>query len=209
MIALWIIGSILVLLALILLLPVSVWVQAREAFVCQIKFAGVPLFRSDKAKKPEKQKPSEKKQKPEKKAKKTFPFKDTLQRLREQEGFSGTVKAVCALAGRIFSHIKGFLRHIKFRKVVLDITVASDDAARTAIEYGAVCQAVYPVAAYIETLGAAVKKIDVRSDFETGKSRFGFELQADMQIIFLLIAALKILREIKKFVSEKDKNERK
>ena len=93
-----------------------------------------------------------------------------------------------------------FLKTVKFRKVEVGITVASDDAAKTAIEYGAVCSAVYPVLSLLYSkANIKYKQIDIKSDFNTEKSIFMISLTVNLQIIFLIITGIKVFKEYKDF----------
>ena len=96
--------------------------------------------------------------------------------------------------------IKKQLRHIKITRLCLGINVATDDAALTAIYYGAVCSAVYPILSLLDSLSnIAFKQIDIRADFESAKPDFAFSARVKLRLFFLLAAALAALAEFNKF----------
>ncbi len=210
MIFLLISGIILALLLLILFLPVEIFISFKEAFKVKIKFFGIKVFEIE----PESQEKNDKaldkvseknaQKDTENKAKKIF------SRLKERLGFTGAVKEIFKLLLDCLTHIKSLLRHIKINKIRLNIAVASDDAAKTAIEYGTVCSAVYPVLALLDTVpNIGLKEINIRSDFEGSECDFSFSLQIGIQIFFALISAFKIYKEYRNFVIRNEENERK
>ena len=215
MTALIIVAIIFLIIIAILFLPVTVNIRFYEDLFLKVKFFGIKVYEitpDDKKEKNETEKTAEsEKEKPQKKENSFLnTAKGTFSRLKKEKGFVGAVKEIMGFAGRVLSHIKKLLRHINICKVKLDIVVASSDAAKTAIDYGIVCQAVYPVAAMLNTCAKiGFKEINVKSDFESEKCDFGFAATVKMQIFYLIIAAFKIFSEYKNFVTEKNENERK
>lgn len=199
-IALIIIAVILLLLIAVLFLPISVFIKFKDDFFLKIRFFGFKIFeiepKKDIQKKPSDDKVSDKKA--EKDVSKTS--KQIFLKLKEKLGFMGAVKELLRFANDLLSHIKRLLRNIKIKRVCLNVTVAADDAATTAIEYGAVCAAVYPVTAALSGCAdIGFKQINVKSDFESKKPDFWFEATASMNVFNLLIAAFKTYSEYKKF----------
>ncbi len=214
MIALIILGALLILILLIFFLPVNVFVSFKNDFFVKIKFAGIKLFEIPKEK--DKSKTSKSDKKPEKKSvqKAEQPVfkqsKELFLFLKEKYGFFGAVKKVLLFLGNILTHIKKLLRHIKIEKIKLAITVSGDDAASTAIEYGKVCSAAYPVLSFLDSFSSiSFKQIDINSDFTENKKEFEFSLNVKLQIIYMLIAAFKIYSEYKNFTLKENYNERK
>ena len=198
MFALYILAIILILIILGLLLPVRVILAYTEDFSVAVKFAGITVFSGKKKEQP--QKNNQKQEKPKEKPKKTEYLKTSFQKLKQKYGFSGAVKEIFCFLNRCIKHLGWFLKTVKFRKVQLGITVASDDAAKTAIEYGAVCSAVYPVLSlFYSKANIKYKQIDIKSDFNTEKSSFMFSLTVNLQIIFLIITGIKVFKEYKDF----------
>lgn len=203
MIALYIIGGLLLLIIAIFLLPVSVFAEYKDDFLVKVKLAGITLFTTDKQE--EKPQTQEALQEKPKEKKEGF-FKE----LEKKMGFTGAVREVFGFARDCLLHIKKLLRHIYFKKVCLNITVASEDAAQTAIEYGAVCSAVYPTLALLDSYGnIKFKQINVESDFNGKKCDFEFSATATVKILFLIAAAFGIFSEYKKFNARMSEDERK
>ncbi len=198
-----IIGIILLLFAAVLFLPVSVFIKFKEDFFLKIRFAGIKVFEIE----PKRDLPKRKVKKSADKVSDKKAESKTLDEtkrlfsvLKKRYGFTGAVKEVLRFAGDILAHIKSFLRHIKIKKVELDITVAAEDAAATAIEYGAICSAVYPVTAALSACAKiGFRSINVKSDFDGKESDFWFSMVVKLNIFCLLIVAFRAYSEYKKF----------
>ena len=190
----------------VLFIPVVVDLEYTDDFKFKISFLKITLFSSEKEKKADRKKSSDKH-----KGKKSSVLRDAkayFKKVKNKKGFTGAVKEVMRLISNIFSHIKWLLRYINICKVRLNINVGTPDAALTAIEYGSVCSAVYPVTAMLDSVAhIGFKEINVNADFENSKSDFGFKARVKMQIVYLLICAFKIYRTLKKFITENIENE--
>ncbi len=200
MIALIIIGIVLLLIIGVLFLPLCVSIDFKNDFFVKIYFSGLKVYEI----KPEETKQENLKKSTEKKEKKPSIF----EKFKKKYGFSGAVKEFFEFFKAVLSHTKKFLRHIKFDKVKIFVKVATDDAAKTAIEYGAVCSVVYPVLAELSTLAKIkYKKIDISSDFESKTSKFNFSLKIRLYIFYCLITAYKLYKEYKKFTARIETDE--
>ena len=210
MIALIIIAVLLLIIAAVLFLPLDAIIEFKDDFFFKLKFSGIGIFKlnPDKKKKEEKtenNQPSNKTTR-EKENKASTYFK----KLKEKHGFSGTIKLLLGFLRDLIPHIRKLLKHIKIRNVVIDIIIAEDDAAKTAIEYGGVCAVAYPVLSGLESVaGVKYKAINIKSDFEGQNSSFAFKGDIRTRIIFLLIALIKVYSEYKKFTARIEKDERK
>lgn len=198
-----IIGAFLLLVLLILFLPFSVMVDVEKQFSLKIKMLGIKLYEM----KPDSDeklptKTAEEKSKTNKKPNENS-VTDIFARIKKEQGFVAAVKAGMDLASRMLKNVKRFLRHISIEKIRLGITVASDDAAKTAIDYGIVCQAVYPVTAVLNSFAnVKFKEINVTSDFQSAKPSFRFAATVKMRIFYLIVIALKCYNEWKNFLTE-------
>ena len=205
MIALIILCALILLVLLILFVPINLHLSYKEEFRLKIKFFGVKVFEFPSKKKTTKTKEKENEQNNfSNAAKGLFGF------LKETYGFSTAVKKVLKLFYDMLAHIKILLRHIKVKNIRLLIVVSGDDAASTAIEYGKVCSAAYPVIAFLDCFrGIDFKKIDIVSDFEENKKEFEFSLNVKIQVLYMLISAYKIYSDYKNFTLKENYNERK
>lgn len=199
-----IILSVLAFAVIICFLPVSAKMEYDEDFAFSARVAGIKVYDSrNEEKKPKKPKEAieKKPKKPKKEVLKGLNFK----KLTKRYGFTGAVKRLMGLAGGIFTHIKKFLRHIKFRKTKLKVVVSAENAADTAIYYGEVCAAVYPVLALLESLAdVGFKKVDVSADFAENKPCFNFETVILTNLLYLILGFFGAYSEYKKFLDEEE-----
>lgn len=204
MIVLYIIGAILLLILLLLFLPVSAHIKFVDDFFLKIKFAGIKVFEIE-PKEAEEKKPQSSDTVSDKKAENAAVSegKKLFSLLKEKYGFLGAVKSVFGFLENVFAHIKKLLKHIKICRVKVKLVVAGEDAAQTAVEYGAVCSAAYPVLAMLDSCaGIGIKNIDIRSDFTSQKPEFGFSAVIVTRIFFMLIAAYRIYKEYTHYKGE-------
>lgn len=207
MIAFIIIGAVILVLLAILFLPISVGVTFRDSFIIKIRFAGIKLYEID-TDKEKTEKPTDEPEGKEKKPKAEKPsFFDDL---KKKYGFTGAVKEILRFAEDLLTHIKRLLRHIIINKVQLNLTVAADDAATTALEYGAICAAAYPVLALLSGVAKIkYKAININSDFNSMEPKFDFALNVKTRIFFLGVTAWGAYKEYTKFRERLEDNERK
>ena len=203
MIAVYIIGAVLLIIGVLLFLPLNVGLKYENDFYLKIKFAGIRVFGIEPQKKA-KYKHEKTDTVTDEKAEKTTTeeAKKFFEKLKKKYGFTGALKSVFGFAFKILSQLKSMLKHIKVNKLKLKILIAGEDAAATAVEYGVVCSAVYPVMALLDSCnGINVKNIDVRSNFETSECEFAFSFSLRIAVIYLLFSAWKIYKEYKNYMS--------
>lgn len=192
MLALYIIGGILLLIALILLLPITAQIKFDNDFFFKIKFLGITVYKPKEKKKKSKKEKGE--QKPKEKEQGIF------SKLKAKHGFKGAIKELVGFASLVINQTKPQLLKIKIRKFKLDLIIVGEDAAMTAIEYGAVCGIVYPVLSYIDqNLNIKLKQINVEAGFKHSESVFTTSFDVKANALLLSIIAFKALKEYKNF----------
>ena len=101
------------------------------------------------------------------------------------------------------------MRFIKIRKFVFDLSIATDDAAKTAIEYGEVCCVVYPIISFIEAntnFKLKTNNINIRPDFDSKDSKFKVSVLVKAKLIICLIAIAALLWDYTKKQREESEN---
>ncbi len=204
-----IITAVLLIILGLLFIPIRVDISYTDDFYFKASFLKITLYRSDKVKKEKPRKTDngspEKKPQPQKST--LDSIKTYFKQKKEADGFAAVIKEIMAVVDEVLSHIKWLLRFATVNKVRLNVTVGTDDAAKTAIEYGLVCNGIYPVTAFLDSVAhIGFKEINIRADFEGGKSDFDFKAVVKMQIFYILVSAFKIYKTLKKFVTEKIQN---
>lgn len=195
MIPLIIVLSVSALVALLLFIPISVHIIYDGEFFLKLKIAGIKAVSvepKEDIKKPSPDTESDKKAKKQ--------TENAFDKLKKKYGFAGAVREVFAFVRAVLERLKRQFKHIAVRRLCLDIKVASEDAATTAIEYGAVCSAVYPALSFIESIAnVKMKSINVAANFNSDNPDFGFSAIIRGRILFLIIMAFGVFSEYNKF----------
>lgn len=195
MIPLIIVLSVTAFIVLLLFIPISVHIKYDGDLFVKLKIAGIKalgLEPKEDINNPSPDTESDKKAK--KQTEKAF------EKLKKKHGFAGAVKEIFVFLKAVLERLKRSFKHIAIRRLCLDIKVASGDAAATAIEYGAVCAAVYPVLTLLDSIAnVKMKSINVMADFNSDKSDFGFSVIIRARILFLIIMAFGVFSEYNKF----------
>ena len=180
----------LVILAVAALLPAKVKVRIgyiEEEFILSFKLLffvfTVSPENKKKKKKKAKKKEKEKKERPAKKEKDNF--------FRSHTSDFGVFDYI-ELIGIV---IEKFVAKIYFDKLEAEIRVAGDDAAQTALNFGRLNAAIYPIAGLING-HKRVKKlhIGITPDFTTTKSVYNAEAIAYIRIFDVLAAVIAIIK---------------
>lgn len=155
------------------------------AFTGELEFSVKYLFLTFRINKPQ-QGQAKKKKREKAKPKPKLTLKDLREFLEIFERFWVDIKST---AGKI-------RRALRVDFIDLRLTVGSDDAAETAIYYGAACAAVYPVISAAEML-VKIKKKRVKIDAQfNGEVEIVFNCRASIRVSSLLIAGASSLVKI-------------
>lgn len=222
----------LILLILVLLLPARVRIQLRqEKFFL---WAGLGPFRlrllpwkekkPPKEKKAKKQKKSEKRENPKPQKEETppsppsqaerakVPEKTAPQIRKEKESTipSGGMEKldipyIMDLIHLGLSAMEQFRRALRIDRFLLDCVIATEDAAKTAMAYGAAAAGVGMFLPLLEeSLRVREKDIQITCDFEKTESQIFLEIQVSALVFQLLIIGIKVLREFLRLRKQHD-----
>lgn len=200
MLWIYILLGLILIVALLMLIPIRIYVSYYEEFKCRLYVGFVKLQIYP---------PKPKKEKPKKKSKKAEPKKEEpkkeKQSLVKEKGIVFVLELVKKIADLATTVLKDFFKHILIKKLELSIKIAGSDAADTAIKYGKCCSAVYPAVSIIaSTMNCPKYGVDILPDFnENAKSEVKFELIARVFVFRLVtlvikhgLKALKLLSEL-------------
>ncbi len=200
MIALYIILGIIALFVLLLSIRVRVQAEYIDSFVLKVKWLFLsftvyplkkPLNLGKKKKPQEEQKPATEDQAPPEEninKKKENPFKTFY----DNQGFDGVLQLVNDGSDALGSMMKSVKKHFIIEDLYLWAVISkSHDAAGTAIEYGKVCQSVFPSLGFICS-NFKVKHYDVsvEPDFIGTFSSAQFVFNFALRPIFLINAGI-------------------
>lgn len=199
-----IVGAVILIALGLLFLPVTVNLKFKEDFFLKVRFCGIKVYEL-KQTEPEKGHTTKKDTNTESQEKKENTAVTLFKKLKKKYGFSRAVKKVFLFFKAYLEDIKKFLHHIRIKNIRLNIVYGTDDAADTAIKYGEICTAVYPVLSLIDTASnIEFSRINIQSDFEKESKEFDFSLKIRLQVFFLLISAFRLYSLYKNFLNEEE-----
>lgn len=202
-----VLGAIIVVLITLLIIPVKLRVDYDKELTFTIKYLGFTLLDSEEEDKESK--------KVLKKVQSTaLPTdKESIKSTYKQKGITGTIKYYGDVLLLILKRLRWIIRFVKIRKFVFDLSIASDNAADTAIEYGEVCCVIYPIISFIQTntnFKFKTDNINISPDFDSTDSKLKASVLVKAKLIICLIAIAGLLWDYtKKQRKESEKNERK
>lgn len=198
MTALIIISIIIAFIILLLLVPVNFYIE-YDGEITKVKLGYLflkfylmpkPEKKKQRKQKKKKKKTSEKPKQEEKKKKDES--ESTFLKIFKEQGVSGVIN----ILGEILDIIKGFLnyvsKHILIRKFRIDISAGGNDAFDTAMNFGYICDGVYPL---IGTLSALVTfcripDINISANFDSKTSSASLFTQIAVRPLFLIKALI-------------------
>lgn len=199
MVLLYILLGIIAFITLILSIRITINGEFFDEFKLNIKWLFINLqilpAKPKKDKPPKKEKPKKEKNKEEQ------PADDTTETAKKKEnifvrfynnqGFDGVVELINNAAKDLGKMFSSFKKHIVLRELYLWMTISSGDAAQTALDYGRICQKVFPALSFICT-NLTVKKYDVEiePDFIGIKNKAQFAFSISIRPIFIINAVI-------------------
>lgn len=184
-ILLWLLVFVFALIFLILILPITLQLRYEDGkFDFKIK---VLFFRVDNLGKWISEKGG-------KNPKKSSENENKGKKLKDIQSAAKYIKSFLVNSGKI---IKMILKSMVFEKFNLKIVVGSEEASKTATNYGAVCTAVYPAAsALIACNEPKSYDISVFPDFVSEKIKIFLDLKLKTGVLRLLIVTIKAFKII-------------
>lgn len=206
MLVLYIILSILLCLFLLTLFNVYIYAEYKDELSVWIKIAFfklrlIPQKPKKKKKKHKKKKVKEKKKEPEKQ-------ENVLKNFIKEKGLSGIINILKQIATLATETLKDLFKRVTIVSLKLNIQIAGEDAADTAIKYGYCCSVIFPaVSAILSVVKYKERNIQVVPDFsDDPETRIDGGLVARIRICSLLwFAVTKIGKILKFFINYKIK----
>ena len=211
MIAWIVILSVVFLLFVLLFLPVTADLSYVKEFSYRIKYAGFVLLDSEKKVDIKKVKRKQKKSDDTSAQKSSGKEDNFFKKTYKQKGLLGSIRYFSEILMLLLKKLWFVVKRLKFTRFKLHITVATDNAASTAIEYGGICSAVYPILASLQTnADFKSKEINVSADFDKTESIVIASISVTTRLIYFLIVAVSAIFEFLKLQrKEREKYERK
>ncbi len=209
MTALIIILCVLAFLALLLFLPVTVRLFYNDlSFKFKVKYAGITVFKSDKEK-PETEEESEETPTTEKPETKEVKKESFIKKEYKRLGAFGFIRFYGAVLKYALYKLVWFIKKLKFKVFLIDLTVATKQAADTAIQYGGVCAAVYPVLSLlVQNAEFKLKKVNISTDFDKTEYELSADISVTTRIVYMLILACAVVFKYFALKKESENDER-
>ena len=163
MIALYILVALIAIIFLLLLSSVCVRFSFDDKFYLRVSILGVILFSYDSSKpiKPSKEKAADGGKNREK-----TKFKDSVKHYAKSKNIFKLISDIFPIVLVVLKKIKTAVYRLKFYNMNFNLTVATDDAAQTAILYGKMCSVIAPVVVLLsENLNFDCECVSVTTDF--------------------------------------------
>ncbi|MGN1457633.1 MAG: DUF2953 domain-containing protein [Acutalibacteraceae bacterium] len=195
MTALWIILGIIAFIFVLLICPLSVSVvydgelelKIRYLFLC---FKILPK----KEKKPKKPKPQKTEKTEESDNKPQDKNKNSIKDFVKKKGIDGLIELLKKFVDIVLKAAKTVTSHLVISKLDINVLVVGDDAADTAMKFGYLCSAVYPLVSIVES---HIKKCkhneNIVAGFNDSETKIYLVLKARIKPLFLVGAALRAL----------------
>lgn len=165
-------------LVLFLVSPVFARIRYSEELTVCIWVLGIPVYRysSAKPKRPKRKADKPRKNKKKKTEEKPSFLADLAKRLKT-DGVGAVVSEVKELADEVVGGLRRVARSVVVDRLQLELVVASEDAAATAINSGRVCAVLYPALTAIQSVVRVRRRaVTVVPDYLAEKGR----VQADI-----------------------------
>lgn len=207
MTALYIIGGIIAFFVLVLSIRINISGDYTDDFFLSVSwlFLKFKIFPWEKKNKPHKEK-KPKEEKPAEEApedKKTAEKKDNIfVTFYKNKGFDGVIELINNAAYSLGRMLNSFRKHIVLRELFLNMTVAvNGDAAATAIQYGRVCQSVFPALSFIcSTLPVKKYNAIVEPDYLAAENSAEFSFRISIRPIFftnaIVVLAVRLIFKV-------------
>ncbi len=118
-------------------------------------------------------------------------LKSDLRKLIDKFGLLGTVKELFDATVSLVKQGWGLAKHLRVKRFDMTATVASEDPAATAVEYGALCAVVYPALSGLQNLMKWNNKkttVDLSTDFCSTESTLKIKAKVRLRLWYYIKA---------------------
>ena len=200
MLVLYIILSILLCLFLLTLFNIYVYAEYKDQLSLWIKVAFVKVQLIPQ--KPKKKKPKKKKVKEKKQEQRTEKQENALLKFVKEKGISGVINILKQISKLATDTLKDLFKRITVTEFTLNVQVAGEDAADTAIKYGYCCSVIFPtVSAILSVVKYKERNVKIVPDFsDNPETKIDGKVIARIRICSLLCFAVTKLGKILKLL---------
>ena len=202
MLVLYIILSILLCLFLLTLFNIYVYAEYKDQLSLWIKVAFVKVQHIPPKPKKKKKKPKKKKVKEKKQEQITEKQENALLKFVKEKGISGVINILKQISKLATDTLKDLFKRITVTEFTLNVQVAGEDAADTAIKYGYCCSVIFPtVSAILSVVKYKERNVKIVPDFsDNPETKIDGKVIARIRICSLLCFAVTKLGKILKLL---------
>lgn len=181
------------LLLVVLLIPVFLQLDFLGELSLRVRFLGIPVFRyssdkpsgvvekSDAKKESDNAEPS---------------LWDMVAQTLKNDGVTATVQYIQKGASLVTCAVRKVLRIVTLDKLIIKLTVASEDAAHTAQDTGKICAVLYPsITALQSVLKIRSREVTVTPDFLAEKGKAEIHIAAHAMLLRILWVGFVLIRQ--------------
>lgn len=174
----------------LLLSSLSVTLNIVDKVVFKVSFLGISIFDiNSKRKRKTSSKKKDKKSQEE--------IVDVLKKYAANKSNKDLIIEIFLVFKELCIKFSKILKHVRIKKLEVNLKIASNDAATTAILYGNVCSVVYSVVALLKSAcDFDHKKIKVSADFFSETISFSMLCNIKIRIAYIVYFAISVLYSI-------------
>ena len=141
-----------------------------------------------------------KKQKAKKKDQPNAPAKYDKKKKTQSKSISHYIDKYGDLVKSTFKAIGKLANHLKVNRMEIYVTVGDEDAAKVAIEYGAVCATLYPVLGFLDSkLDIKQSEVSIKPDYDSKTSKGSFYADVRIRAFHVLGAVFGLISGLIKY----------
>ncbi len=196
MTAIKIILSILAVIAFFLFLNVNIYIDYHSDKLkvwLRYCFVKINLYPTKEKTKPKKSKKKDDKKSKKSKAKQTEKKEGFFSSVAKNGGVSGVIEVLTQILDLVKSFSSSTIKHLRIKKLSLNITTGGEDASSTALNFGYACSAVYPLLGALSGLITFLKApdINIAPDYDKKETTAQLLLCLRMRLYLIIAIVLK------------------
>ena len=173
---------------LLLFAPLKIVLRLDKSAYFQVKYLGITLYNVNSEKKQQKNKAQNKNNTP-----KEAKFKELLKKYSDGKSKTEILKELLDVIKTFFISFKRFIKHIVFKNINFELTVGSDEAAKTAILYGGFCTIVSSLVTLLSNShNFKPSNISVKTDFSSEQISVSLDCVIEIKLLYILAFAFSL-----------------
>ena len=184
----WIIfGCILTLIILLLLASLKVVFSVSDTVMVKVKYLFFTFFSFDSSKKETPDKKEVKNESAPADQNKKSGLKEMLKKYSEGKKKPELILELIDFFKGLLVRLKKLICRMRFYSFSFYLSIGSDEAAKTAVTYGAACSAIYPLITLLSSAkNFSAEKIIIKTDFASDETVFSSSGQISIRLVYIV-----------------------